>query len=391
QTVRVSTDPRITTAVVLNSGMLVDGDQYMVRHGLQRSVLRQMHAPIAYFIGGESDIAWANAEDDWKELQALRLPALNANMDVGHGATYHLPNGGAFASGPLAWLKWQLKSDPAARAMFVGERCGFCAGDTWQLRRHRLDQNARQGGIMGTLERATRRAALLATTLAFATCCGNLFAQEPGMRAPGAGAAPAIVSPAVADGRVTFRLRAPSASTVTVSGDFGPDVALERDGDGVWSATVGPLKPDAYVYFFNVDGVRLPDPANPQVKIGYVTSTTTSLVTVPGDAPAFFEVQDVPHGEIRTLLYKSKSNDAVRELNVYLPPGYDANPRRRYPVLYLRHGFANDHHSWHRYGRANDILDNLLARKAIEPFIVVMPLGYGGAAVNGDGTGIPPA
>ena len=139
QTVRVSTDPRISTAVVLNSGMLVDGDQYMVRHGLQRSILRQMHAPIAYFIGGESDIAWANAEDDWKELQALGIPALNANMDVGHGATYHLPNGGAFASGPLAWLKWQLKSDPAARAMFVGERCGFCTDDSWKLRRHRLD------------------------------------------------------------------------------------------------------------------------------------------------------------------------------------------------------------------------------------------------------------
>jgi enterochelin esterase-like enzyme len=75
-------------------------------------------------------------------------------------------------------------------------------------------------------------------------------------------------------------------------------------------------------------------------------------------------------------------------LNVYLPPGYDESPARRYPVLYLLHGFANDHHSWHRYGRANDILDNLLARGAIEPFVVVMPLGYGGARVNGDGTGI---
>ncbi len=137
--------------------------------------------------------------------------------------------------------------------------------------------------------------------------------------------------------------------------------------------------------------MRLPDPVNPQVKIGYVPSTTTSLVNVPGDGPAFYDVQDVPHGEIRTLLYKSRSNNVVRELNVYLPPGYDANARQRYPVLYLLHGFANDHHSWHRYGRANDILDNLLAKKAIKPFIVVMPLGYGGASVNGDGTGIPPA
>lgn len=205
------------------------------------------------------------------------------------------------------------------------------------------------------------------------------------------GAVPAVTSPVVEQGRVTFRLRAPEARQVKVSGDFGPDVQMQRGSDGVWSATVGPLAPDVYVYFFEVDGVRLPDPANPQVKIGYVVSTTTSLVTVPGDGPAFYDVQDVPHGEIRTLLYRSRSNGTVRELNVYLPPGYDENPRRRYPVLYLLHGFANDHHSWHRYGRANDILDNLLARGAIRPFIVVMPLGYGGASVNGDGNGIPPA
>ena len=111
---------------------------------------------------------------------------------------------------------------------------------------------------------------------------------------------------------------------------------------------------------------------------------------MPGEKPAFYEVQDVPHGEIRTLLYKSRSSGVTRELTVYVPPGYDKARNRRYPVLYLLHGFANDHHSWHRYGRANDILDNMLAQRAIEPFLVVMPLGYGGAQVNGDGTGIAP-
>ncbi len=139
QTVRVSTDPRITTAVVLNSGMLEDGDQYMVRHDLTRSILQKMHAPIAYFIGGETDIAHANAEMDWKELQSMRIPALNANLDVGHGATYNQPNGGPFAAGPLAWLKWQLKSDQQARAQLVGERCGLCEGKGWTIRRYRLD------------------------------------------------------------------------------------------------------------------------------------------------------------------------------------------------------------------------------------------------------------
>jgi dienelactone hydrolase len=138
QTVKASTDPRITTAVVLNSGMITDTDQYMIRHELKRSVLTQMHAPIAYFIGGEKDVAYANAETDWKELQTMAIPAVNANMDVGHGATYHLPNGGPFTSGPLAWLKWQLQGDPVARAMFVGEKCGFCGGEPWRLRRHLL-------------------------------------------------------------------------------------------------------------------------------------------------------------------------------------------------------------------------------------------------------------
>ena len=238
-----------------------------------------------------------------------------------------------------------------------------------------------------------RMAIILATAGAAFAINFAASAQEPGMRpgGPGATTPPPISSPVVADGSVTFRLRAPDARSVTVSGDFGPDAALSRGSDGVWSATVGPLKPEVYAYFFSVDGVRLTDPSNPQLKIGYVTSTTTNIVNVPGDGPAFYDVQDVPHGEIRTLLYKSKSNKVVRELNVYLPPGYDANARQRYPVLYLLHGFANDHHSWHRYGRANDILDNLLAKQAIRPFIVVMPLGYGGAAVNGDGTGIPPA
>jgi len=136
QAVRASTDPRVTTAVVLNSGMMPDGDQYMIRHELERSILEAMHAPIAYFIGGETDIAWANAEADWQALKQLDIVAINANMDVGHGATYGMANGGPFASGPLAWLKWQLKGDVRARAAFVGDACGFCSDSEWSLRRH---------------------------------------------------------------------------------------------------------------------------------------------------------------------------------------------------------------------------------------------------------------
>ena len=237
--------------------------------------------------------------------------------------------------------------------------------------------------------RSALRRLLVASAAAIATSVPTArfgVAQEPGARRDSA-----LVSPEVAaDHRVTFRLRAPEAKAVTVSGDFGSDVELRKNADGIWSATVGPLDPEMYVYYFTIDGVRLTDPSNPEVKIGYVTSTTTSLLTVPGDGPAFYDVQDVPHGEIRTLLYKSRSNGTTRELTVLIPPGYDEARNRRYPVLYLLHGFANDHHSWHRYGRANDILDNLLAEKRVQPFLVVMPLGYGGAHINGDGTGIPP-
>jgi enterochelin esterase-like enzyme len=240
---------------------------------------------------------------------------------------------------------------------------------------------------MTRLRRTSRRTAAVAVVLAVSLTVGALSAQEIGARRDAG-----IASPEVApDRHVTFRLRAPDAKKVTVSGDFGPDAEMKKSEDGLWSVTIGPLAAEMYVYYFNVDGVRLTDPSNPQVKIGYVTSTTTSLLTVPGDKPAFYDVQDVPHGEIRTLLYKSRSNGVTRELTVYLPPGYDEARGRRYPVLYLLHGFANDHHSWHRYGRANDILDNLLAQRTIEPFLVVMPLGYGGAHVNGDGTGIAPA
>lgn len=227
----------------------------------------------------------------------------------------------------------------------------------------------------------------IAAALTTTSAAGIGVAQEVGARRSGSG----ITSPEVAsDRRVTFRLRAPDAKAVMVSGDFGNDAEMRRSEDGIWSATVGPLDPEMYVYYFTVDNVRLTDPSHPQVKIGYVNSTTTSLLTVPGDKPAFYDVQDVPHGEIRTLLYLSRSNGVTRELTVYVPPGYDQARNRRYPVLYLLHGFANDHHSWHRYGRANDILDNLIAQRAIEPFLVVMPLGYGGAHVNGDGTGIAP-
>lgn len=139
QAMKVSPDPRISTTLILNSGLFPDGDQYMGRFGLERAVLAQLHAPIAYFIGGETDVAYPNAEIDWQDLQQRDLPVINANMDVGHGATYNQARGGPFASGPLAWLQWQLKGDENAAAMFRGESCGFCTSTEWTLRTHNIE------------------------------------------------------------------------------------------------------------------------------------------------------------------------------------------------------------------------------------------------------------
>jgi enterochelin esterase-like enzyme len=194
----------------------------------------------------------------------------------------------------------------------------------------------------------------------------------------------AIVSPDVLpDGRVTFRLNAPKADEVTLTGEFldGPK-SFSRDADGIWSVTVGPIAPEVYHYNFTIDGVRTIDPSNPQLKTGSTAGTITSVLEIRHPSPAFYDAQPVPHGEIRTHWYHSKSLDSVRRLTVYTPPGYEKNRSARYPVLYLFHGANADENAWYRLGRANLILDNLLAAGKIQPFIVVMPFGYG-VAPNG--------
>jgi enterochelin esterase family protein len=192
-------------------------------------------------------------------------------------------------------------------------------------------------------------------------------------------AEPRVSSPEVsADRHVTFRLLAPQATTVVLTGEFMPaSRALERDATGLWSVTVGPLEPEIYHYNFTIDGVRTIDPGNPDLKTGSTFSTLASVLEVRGDRPAFYDGQPVPHGEIRTRWYHSKSLNALRRFTVYTPPEYDKNPQQRYPVLYLFHGANADETAWYRLGRANLILDNLLAAGTTRPFIVVMPFGYG--------------
>jgi enterochelin esterase-like enzyme len=188
-----------------------------------------------------------------------------------------------------------------------------------------------------------------------------------------------IVSPEVhGDRRVTFRIRATNATAVSLFGDWmKPDtkLTLAHDDEWVWSATVGPLEPGLAIYTFTVDGVTTPDPVNPRIKLR--ARTSASLVDVPGNPPELWEARDVPHGKVEVNWEKSKVCGDTRAYYVYTPPGYKTSlGSKRYPVLYLLHGNNDTAAGWTDVGKANFILDNLIAEKRAEPMIVVMPFGH---------------
>jgi len=185
-----------------------------------------------------------------------------------------------------------------------------------------------------------------------------------------------LCAPEIApDGRVTFRLNAPDARSVALHFESDAPVQMTRDAQGVWSATTAAQAPDIYSYSFVVDGVPVLDPANPQMKYNLVSSQ--SEVHVPGPATLPWEINDVPHGVIHRHFYKSGIVGDQRDFLVYTPPGYDPAAKQPYPTLYLLHGFSDDATAWSTAGRANVILDNLIARGEAKPMLVVMPLGYG--------------
>ncbi len=210
----------------------------------------------------------------------------------------------------------------------------------------------------------------------FTLVTGCLLAQE--VPRPAQQRAPDVKSPEILpDKRVVFRIYAPQASEVSLTGDWitqgrGAGGKLEKDGNGAWSITVGPLVPDFYTYVFTVDGVRVLDPKNVLVKPGL--SSLNSMVEVPGDEMAYEATRNVPHGEVRTAWYWSKALDTMRSMRVYTPAGYETG-NQKYPVLYLLHGSGDDDEGWSTIGRAGFILDNLLAEKLAVPMVVVMPNG----------------
>jgi enterochelin esterase-like enzyme len=152
---------------------------------------------------------------------------------------------------------------------------------------------------------------------------------------------------------------------------------LTKDANGVWSVTLGPIAHEIYYYNFTIDGVKTIDPGNPNVKTGSTPSTIASVLEVKFVVPEFYDGQPVPHGEIHTEWYHSKTLGTLRSLTVYTPPDYGRGTTAHYPALYLFHGANADETAWTRLGHVNFILDNLLAAQKIKPFLVVMPFGYG--------------
>jgi len=193
-----------------------------------------------------------------------------------------------------------------------------------------------------------------------------------------------LVSPEVLpDGRVTFRLRAPNAKEVVLHCEGTKGGSMQKDDQGVWSITTEPMQPDIYAYSFVADGLQVIDPSNALIK--YNLLNTESQVHVPGPATLPWEINDVPHGVIHRHFYRSAMVGDDRPFLVYTPPGYDAAAKQPYPVLYLLHGYSDAEDAWVTVGRANVILDNLIAQGKAKPMLVVMPLGYGNKEVISGG------
>jgi enterochelin esterase-like enzyme len=189
---------------------------------------------------------------------------------------------------------------------------------------------------------------------------------------------PEFVSPEVsAEKKITFRIHAPKATTVTLSGSDipgnGTGAKLKKGDNGVWEATLGPVGAGAYRYNFSVDGVAVIDPRNPATSES--NSNTWSLVYVPGSEIS--DTRDVPHGAVGQVTYYSQSLNRFRRMHVYTPPGYEKG-EGQYPVFYLLHGASDCDASWSTVGRAGFILDNLIAAGKAKPMIVAMPAGHTG-------------
>ncbi|MBX3734963.1 MAG: esterase [Verrucomicrobiae bacterium] len=172
------------------------------------------------------------------------------------------------------------------------------------------------------------------------------------------------------EGRVKFRIVAPEARSVGVT--FRDSSEFIRGDDGAWYGHTRPLDEGFHYYLIRLDGAEVPDPNS---RMFFGANRWGSAVEVPAKDQDFYALKNVPQGQLRELFFHSKSTDAMRRAFVYTPPGYDQNPDRRYPVLYLQHGWGENEYGWGVQGRAREIMDNLIAGNKARPFLIVMIYG----------------
>ena len=176
-------------------------------------------------------------------------------------------------------------------------------------------------------------------------------------------------------GYARFRVEAPDAESVVVSLGLGGSggTVLHKNEEGVWVGTTeGPMDEGFHYYHLTIDGGVFNDPG----ALNYYGSVRwESGIEIPAHDQDFYALKDVPHGHVQQVLFPSPSTETSRRAFVYTPPGYQKNTSKRYPVLYLQHGWGEDETAWSNQGRANLIMDNLIADGKIEPFIIVMTYG----------------
>jgi enterochelin esterase family protein len=221
---------------------------------------------------------------------------------------------------------------------------------------------------------------LTAVTMLAALALGSAAPAQPAAESPRfrGPQGPRVTSPEVAaDRRVTFRILAPKAQAVRLTGSDIPGVGqgaeMTKDPNGVWEVTLDPIDPGAYRYSVDVDSVSVVDPR--RSSISESNMNVWSLVYIPGSD--FMDTKDVPHGTVAEVTYYSKSLQRFRRMHVYTPPGYESG-EAKYPIFYLLHGALDCDDSWTSVGRADFILDNLIAAKKAKPMVVVMPAGHTG-------------
>jgi len=192
---------------------------------------------------------------------------------------------------------------------------------------------------------------------------------------------PVLISPEVQKDRtVSFRFMAPNAKEVKLSTQFiVGQQNMTKDDKGVWSITLGPVEPDIYPYCFIVDGIQVADPRNSWIfpNEGF----QNSLVEIPSENPQVYTIQNVPHGTVSYRYYYSNEL-GTRPILIYTPPGYEQSLNEKYPVFFLLHGTTDTEETWTKVGRANIILDNLIAQGKAKPMIVVMPYGRAFPAIS---------